>query len=228
MCFWMTSTLFVLQAGSRRSTPHGTASFWHHARIRLHLRKTFTWNNSESHLFSCQRLYVGVSLVPPTWSWSVPSALQKNAKEQSSLVERAIAVPDLQCAWLLLMYGCSTRANFCLRRVCSERVEDFAQQHDAGMCRLLDIDATHTRAGASMPISMGGLCMRCALRTCVAAFLFSGSNAFPMIQRQRHRFDQKSGRSTPETLLIADNLSRALGSPHPRFKDAEPGIPPHG
>ena len=52
-------------------------------------------------------------------------------------------MPDLQAAWLILLHCASARANYLLRVVDPEQVQQFAQMHDQRLwqclCQLLGI-----------------------------------------------------------------------------------------
>ena len=47
----------------------------------------------------------------------VAGELHAKTEEHSVLFQRILAVPDLQCAWLLLLFCAATRANYFLRVV---------------------------------------------------------------------------------------------------------------
>ena len=88
-----------------------------------------------------------------------------------TLLERIPLVQDVQCAWALLLHSAAARANYQLRVVRPELTSAFAQGHDDGMwsclCQILHIDpaAVHTRQLATLPLSLGGLGLRSAIRT---------------------------------------------------------------
>ena len=60
------------------------------------------------------------------------SQLRCKLQEHSLLLQRIEAVPDLQCAWLILMFCAAARAN-CFRVVHPGSSEEFARQHDAAI-----------------------------------------------------------------------------------------------
>ena len=88
--------------------------------------------------------------------------------------------------------SCS-RANYLLRVVRPEWVDQFALSHDERVCgpvsALLKIPTNtgheHTKITSTLPLSLGGLGLRSARRTCVAAYWASWADALPMIQ-ERH------------------------------------------
>ena len=91
---------------------------------------------------------------------------------------------------LLLLHCASARANYQLRVVRPGLVESFAESHDQGLwrclCAILEVpeDTCHlvTRATATLPLSLGGLGLRSAERTKVAACWASWADVLPMIQ----------------------------------------------
>ena len=87
------------------------------------------------------------------------------------------SVPDVQCAWLLLLHCASARANYLLRVVRPVWVQSFACAHDQNMWKCLRAILRipvgsceeQARSTATLPLSLGGLGLRSAQRTCVAA-----------------------------------------------------------
>ena len=85
--------------------------------------------------------------------------------------------------------GESARANFLLRVVSPDLVEHFAHNHDNQiwecLARILDVDLNQCEAGmkasASLPLSMGVLGLRSAVRTRVPAHWSSWADCFPMV-----------------------------------------------
>ena len=76
------------------------------------------------------------------------------------LLERIPAVPDLQAAWLILLFCASPRANFLLRALPPEATREFARQHDESLRMCLSellgvtVDAWDI---ASLPLARGGV-----------------------------------------------------------------------
>ena len=108
---------------------------------------------------------------------------------------------DLQCAWLLLLFCASARANHLLRVVHPSWSDAFARAHDTAMwnCfrQLLDIPSTQEMMDrAGMSLANGGLGLRSASRDKVSAYWASWADALPTIQ-ERHP-------------VIADQLCVAL------------------
>ena len=104
------------------------------------------------------------------------------------LLDAIPTVPDIQSAWLLLLHCAAARANYHIRVVRPDLVDNFAQSHDQGLwqclCTIMDVPADGdpvTRATASLPLSLGGLGLRSAQRTREAAYWGSWSDTLPMI-----------------------------------------------
>ena len=102
-------------------------------------------------------------------------------------------VPDVQSAWLLLLHCASARANYQLRVMPPECVLEFARAHDEnmwrGLCTILEVPTTacsrNARDLSSVPLSLGGLGLRGAIRTRVSAYWASWADTLPMVQ-SRH------------------------------------------
>ena len=116
--------------------------------------------------------------------------LQRVEQEQQILLDRIPSMSDVQSAWLLLLHCASARANYQLRVVHPSAVEGFARAHDTGLWQclssILHIDPAQceetVRDAACMPLSLGGVGLRSALRTRAPAFWASWSDCLPMIQ----------------------------------------------
>ena len=64
--------------------------------------------------------------------------LSQKGLEHDHLLEMIPQVPDVQAAWLLLVFCASTRANFFLRTVAPEFTLEFAERHDEQVYTLLE------------------------------------------------------------------------------------------
>ena len=49
------------------------------------------------------------------------------------LLQKVPTIPDLQCAWMLLLCCCAARANYILRMVHPDLTATFAAHHDASL-----------------------------------------------------------------------------------------------
>ena len=119
--------------------------------------------------------------------------LNKVSEKHQILFQRIPQLSDVQSAWLLLVHCAGTRANNTLRCFDPEAVEAFARRHHQDMfaclCQILqlspdEVDA-ETRDSATLPMSLGGLGLRSAVRTSKAAHWACWADCFAMI-RERH------------------------------------------
>ena len=116
---------------------------------------------------------------------------------------------DLQCAWLILSYCCVAWANYHLRTIHPEGVEEFARTHDnairAVFNSLLDIRGDQDIFNlASLPCRLGGVGLRNAARGAQAAFWSSWADSLHMIRK----------RNPDVADFITVSLSRRRGGPH--------------
>ena len=93
-------------------------------------------------------------------------------------VKRIPDIQDLQCAWLVLLFCAGARANFFIRTVSPSLTHAFAAQHDAQIwscfCTLVGVDpgaiACSAKAASNLPLAMGGLGLRSAVKLRHAAY----------------------------------------------------------
>ena len=124
-------------------------------------------------------------------------------------------VRDVQSAWFLLLHCAAARANFYLRVVPTDFVVQFARTHNASSwqctCRILGIPVTlcdeMAKATATFPLALGGMGLRSADRSRVAAHWASWADTLPMIQ-ERHPAVAE---------LIVGHKSRRCGLPRARM-----------
>jgi hypothetical protein len=118
----------------------------------------------------------------------------KRLADEKRLWDALQEVPDLQCAWVILLLCCGPRANHLLRTLPPSQSARYAEAHDEGMWdtfeRLLrgvpgDVDeVAMARALATLPLRFGGLGMRSAARTANAAYWASLADTLPMIRER--------------------------------------------
>ena len=155
---------------------------WEHARIRINQGKTQLWNWGGTLRPRCEHIIeAGRRAHPPVTLWrgdlSLPVEEQgirvlgtllghrefveadvlHTSEEHTTLLDRIEAVPDLQCAWLILLFCAAARANYLLRVVHPSWSEAFAVRHDAALwkclCGLLDIRGTgNARQSQPLPV----------------------------------------------------------------------------
>ena len=104
--------------------------------------------------------------------------LQSKLASHRTLLERIPSIPDLQSAWLILLFLCIHAANFLLRALPPSATREFAIQHDTSLRGCLS---------ALLPLSLGGLGLLSAQRVRFAANWASWSDSLAMIQRAAPR-----------------------------------------
>ena len=216
------------------SYAHLDRALWEHAGIRINQGKTQIFNRAGVFPPGCHHiLRAGRQLTPPVVVWRGDSALpsdqqgvtilgtplghvdfvraQLRAKieEHRLLLDRVEAVPDLQCAWLILSFCGATRANYYLRTIHPSGSEEFAGTHDAAIMRvffrLLDIRGDQDTLNlASLPCRLGSVGLHNAVRGAPAAYWSSWADSLHMIQK-RHP-------DVADFITVA--LSRGEGGPH--------------
>ena len=137
----------------------------------------------------------------------VQTHLEKIRNEQETLVEVLKKFPDTQAAWLILSMCVTVRPNYLLRSLPPNTTQSFAKHHDDSVwkciCELLGTDAgeTNARQLAELPLRLGGLGLRSAVRTAPSAFLASWADCMPTLAK---RYPQAARR-----------LLQELECPHP-------------
>ena len=121
--------------------------------------------------------------------------------EENRFLQALPHLPDTQCAWLLLRYCASPRANHLLRTVPPDRVMTYARAHDDAMWGALrgilgggemTADEENTaRALATVPGRLGGLGLQSAARTASAAYWAAWADALPIWRTRRPREFQR-------------------------------------
>ncbi|CAK0807356.1 unnamed protein product [Prorocentrum cordatum] len=125
----------------------------------------------------------------------VAAHLESRLQEERRLLDELAHLPDLQCAWLLLLLCASPRANHLLRTLPPEEIAEYARGHDGDMWatlrRLLGDPAMsqdeerRARALAAMPGRHGGLGLQSAARTSPAAYWGARADALHMLHQRR-------------------------------------------
>ena len=115
--------------------------------------------------------------------------------EHERFLSRIPLLKDVQSAWLLLVHCAQARANFLLRGVMPDAVEEFATNHDRGLwwClgEILGVNLEGSEVGireaSTLPLVLGGLGLRSAHRTRQAAFWASWADCIPMVSARHPR-----------------------------------------
>ena len=123
----------------------------------------------------------------------VAAHLDRVLSDHRTLLERNPAVQDVQCAWALFLHSAASRANHQVRVVRPALTEAVAMGHDEGlwrcMCEILRVPSDAgvlARDTASLSLALGGLGLRCAVRSRQSAYWVSWADTLPKV-RMRHR-----------------------------------------
>ena len=170
------------------------------AGIRLNEGKTRVWNRAGIQPPGMDDLGeevwspAGVTVLgtPVGTNAFVQHHTEERLADEARLWDAIPEVPDLQCAWQLLLQCAGPRANHLLRTLPPSQSAQYARAHDDGMWataqRLLgEMPGSTAELGmakdlASLPMRLGGLGLRSAGRTAPAAYWASWADALPMIQ----------------------------------------------
>ena len=172
------------------------------AGIQLHTGKTRTWNVAGERPEDMEDLgpdvwnLQGVKILgsPVGCEEFVSSFIERRLADEQKLWDAIPSVPDLQCAWQVLLQCAGPRCHHLLRTVPPSLSEVYAQGHDAGMQRTME-SLLRTLPGdnsqiemarhiTSVPLRMGGLGLRSAQRLALAAYWASWADALPMLQQR--------------------------------------------
>ena len=187
---------------------------------------------------------------PPSVPWRAvghrhydgfPSQLHRGSSCKT-LLNRIPLVGDVQAAWLLLVHCAAARATCSLRCVDPEAVEGFARRHDQHMMECLS-SILHTNLAewsdeardiATLPMSLGGLGVRSAVRTSGPAHWASWADCLAMVQ-ERHPdvaslfVDQLAHPTTPclqAVARVARDLTGLGGFQLPSWRELAMGARP--
>ena len=213
-----------------------------HARMEVNLGKTRAWNAAGVEPSGIAELgtaddpcWVGdrtlepdrqglLLLGTPLGSHDyVQTQLADKRREHDLLLERIPSVPNLQAAWLLLLFCATPRPNYMLRMLPPTATTAFAAGHDAAvencLARLLSTDSPPQFDNLQcrrihLPLRRGGLGLRSATTSRQAAYWASWADSIPVVQ-QRHPavaaglIDQLTGGAAPTT--SSREAAQALG-----------------
>ena len=144
----------------------------------------------------------------PRWgmrsSW--PNTRRSAIEEEQRLWDAIPSVPDLQCAWQILVQSANPRANHTIRTLPPRLSLEYARGHDKGMWDTAkgllqqlpgsDEEVREAEMVARLPMRMGGLGLRSAERCADAAYWASWADAMEMIHQR--------------TPAVADMVVRAM------------------
>ena len=117
------------------------------AAARMHDPQAVVWRGDQGLPTAQQGLKVlGAPVGHPDF---IRSFLSQKRLEHDHLFEMIPQVPNVQAAWLLLVFFASTRANFFLRTVAPEFTFEFAERHDEQvfkcLSKVLQTETLHPR-----------------------------------------------------------------------------------
>jgi hypothetical protein len=172
------------------------AALFEVAGIRLNEGKTRTWNRAgvcpPDMALLGEEVWcpAGVKVLgtPVGTDAFVEQLVAERLADEQRLWEAIPEVPDLQCAWQLLLQCAGPRANHLLRTVPPTQVMSYAQRHDNGLWHVAEKllgalpgspeEVATARELATLPLRLGGLGLRSATRTAPAAW----ADALAMLQ----------------------------------------------
>ena len=179
------------------------------AGIHIHTGKTQVWNAAGVRPAACDELErVARATIPSAQVWKglelhasargikvlgtplghpefVHARLEALTEKHQVLLERIPKIADVQSAWALLLHCANARSNYYLRVVRPA----FARAHDEGLWTCLSaimgvpstLCSETAREVASLPLAMGGMGLRSAVRTASSAFWASWADCLHMI-----------------------------------------------
>ena len=149
---------------------------------------TSVWRGSDVPVSQQGMKVLGTPLGHPAF---VRAHLERTSREHQTLLDRIPMVSDLQSSWLLLVHCASARPNYISRVVEPEAAEDFCRRHDAGLwmcfCACMQIDPDQSQDvmdTATMPLALGGLGLRSAIRGSAPAYWASWADCLSMIHKR--------------------------------------------
>ena len=189
-------------------------SLHRNAGIQLHQGKTRVWNRSGTVPDNVDSLGEevwrtdGIKILgtPLGNAQFVAEHTQERLEEEQPLWDAIPSVPDLQCAWQILVQSANPRANHTTRTLPPRLSLEYARGHDKGMWDTAkgllqqlpgsDEELREAEMVARLPMRMGGLGLRSAERCADAAYWASWADALEMIHQR--------------TPAIADMVVRAM------------------
>ena len=156
--------------------------------VQLHAGKTRTWNRAGARPPNMD------DLGPDVWTLEgikilgtpmgndayVRAASTVRVEDESKLWERIGWVPDVQCAWQILLQCAGPRCHHWLRTVPPQQSAPYAASHDSGLWQAVatllgrmpgnTTQQEMARDIATLPMRLGGLGFRSATRMAPAAF----------------------------------------------------------
>ena len=127
----------------------------------------------------------------------VANFLEERLAEERKLWDAIPSILDLQCSWQVFLQCAGPRCHHLLRTVPPRQCAGYAHGHDSGMHRTMEallgripgspMQVEMARNITTLPMRMGGLGLRSAVRTAPGAFWASWADALPMLQQRLPR-----------------------------------------
>ena len=200
LLFAFLDDVYVLAEPDRVRTLYNLleAAFREHCGIELNAGKTRAWNAAGSPPPDLEDLGAevwdphGIKVLgtPVGADDFVRACTTERVNSERDLLAALQEVPDLQSAWQILVQSAGPRCNHLLRTLPPSQSAEYAQAHDQAMWQsvknLLGLTSAemHSPELATLPMRLGGLGVRSAARTAIAAFWASWADAIEMIQQR--------------------------------------------
>ena len=189
------------------------------------------WPGSSTHGVPTREQGIKVLGTPLGHDDFVAAHLESVLAEHQILLTRIPLVKDVQSAWLLLLHCASVRACFQIRVVRPSAASQFAESHNGTLWQclsnILQIDLNQcdevVRDVATLPLSMGGLGLRSAVRVRSPGYWASCADCLPMMQARHPRVvaeilaevgDRSASLCLEEARRAAWDLFGVMGSNH--------------
>ena len=172
---------------------------------------------------------------------------KRRLREEQALLDHLPELPDLQCAWLLLLMCARTRANHALRNIPPEDVRPYAEGRDRAVCAMLQAclgeptaegEPLASTAWAIAATPASGLGLQSAMRTAPAAYWGAWADTLGYWHVRQPRLASAcvqtlegggAGRPALCAAHAAANLLRSEGWQEcPTWAELGPGDWPHG
>ena len=175
------------------------------AGIRLNIGKTRTWSRGGTRPPDLDDLGEdawdpeGIKILgtPIGSDDFVQRVLDRRLEDEAKLWTALTWVPDLQCAWQVLLQCAGPRCHHLLRTLPPSQSLEYAARHDEGMMQAMDNLLGGLTGGAdekevahhvaSLPMRLGGLGLRSARRMAAGAYWSSWADALAMIHQRLPR-----------------------------------------
>ena len=164
------------------SVPVSCTSFWRTSWVRQesgYTRKKRERGIGEGYVPPWNPNGIKVLVTPAGSDLFVSEATAERLEEKSRLWDAVSWVPDVQCAWQIVVECAGPRCHHLLRTGPPNQSTEYATGHDEGMWRVVERHAA--RQTASLPMRLGGVGIHSAVRMAPAAFWASWTDALPML-----------------------------------------------